>query len=344
MDQPVRRQDSDESSIDFGEARISGSERLFYRRFNDRIVSLCRSLPDSAQTDAILFLMRYCGIVPHEGLDFFRHYYPPAWSILYWLCHKKGGPAPGRLSKGDVSNAVTAHSMALFLHSLDDHLLDGQIPVSLLTLLLRSQAWRSMDEAFRNLGAGVAGGMRTAEAYTDGYCTATEGSREPDSLDSYCDLFRKQMGIGMVAPVLVCMKTARPSGFTRDIGTAYGSFGVAWRLLDDIRDLEADIRKGLPSALYFCLPRRMRASWKNAIPEGKTPCPDSTNEILDYIREHGLIGRIKERVCAELTSAASTVETHHMRGLASEFRSLARPLITRDGAGETSNGETGVHR
>jgi hypothetical protein len=55
------------------------------------------------------------------------------------------------LDEGDVTNAVTAQSMAMFLHSLDDHLVDGQVSVTPLTLFLRSQAWTIMTRAFCNL-------------------------------------------------------------------------------------------------------------------------------------------------------------------------------------------------
>ena len=42
---------------------------------------------------------------------------------------------------------------------------------------------------------------------------------------------------GMIAPILLSMKMTGISDFTRDIEIAYGSFGIAWRLLDDIRDI-----------------------------------------------------------------------------------------------------------
>ena len=48
-------------TTDFGRITLSKMERHFYRRFSDQIISLCRSLPESAQTDSILFLMQYSG-------------------------------------------------------------------------------------------------------------------------------------------------------------------------------------------------------------------------------------------------------------------------------------------
>ena len=60
--------------------------------------------------------------------------------------------------------------------------------------------------------------------------------------------------------------------------------------------------------------------------EDRAAAKDSTNAILNHILEHRLIDKIKERICAELETAASIVEAHNMTGLAREFRCLAHPL------------------
>ncbi|MGO9571492.1 MAG: hypothetical protein ACLP5H_28550 [Desulfomonilaceae bacterium] len=224
------------NTIDFGKCKLSKMERTFYRRFSNEIVSLCRSLPKSVQTDSILFLMQYAGVNLGDALDFFANYYPPTWSILYWLSHDHTLPTE-RLKEGDVTNAVAAQSMAMFLHSLDDHLTDRQIPVSPLTLLLRSQAWTIMNLACCNLAEGEPAGERTVRSFIDDYYSSIQDSKGLKSLDSYCDLFRRQMAIGMIAPILLSMKLTGISDFTRDIEIAYGSFGIAWRLLDDIKDI-----------------------------------------------------------------------------------------------------------
>jgi hypothetical protein len=43
------------SEINFGEVDLSSEEEEFRRKFNHVIIALCKSLPDSIQTDAILF-------------------------------------------------------------------------------------------------------------------------------------------------------------------------------------------------------------------------------------------------------------------------------------------------
>ena len=300
-------------------------EKAFYERFNVEILSLCKSLPNSVQTDALLFLTQYSGITLGEELDFFSNYYPPAWSILYWLSHYDTLAAK-RLKARDVTSAVTAQSMAMLLHSLDDHLTDNQISVSPLTLLMRSQAWRIMNRAFCNLAEGLPGGNRKLRRFIDDYYSGIQDLEGPKSLDTYCDRFRKQMAMGMVAPTLLSMKMTGGSDFTRDLQIAYGSFGISWRLLDDIRDISDDMQKGAHSAIYLCLPKKLRTHWINCTLKNQGFAKAAQKCILSYILEHKVIVKVKDRICDELETAAAIVETHGLKGLAREFQCLARPL------------------
>jgi hypothetical protein len=247
------------------------------------------------------------------------------WSILYWLS-RDFIPRKKRLKQADITNAVTAQSMAMFLHSLDDHLTDGQVSVSHLTLLIRSQAWTIMKRAFCNLAEGVPEGRRTVQSFTDDYYSSIQDSKGQQSLGSYCDLFPRQIALGTIAPILLSMKMTGISDFTRDIQMAHGSFGIAWRLLDDIRDIRSDIQKRSHSAIYLCLPKNLRIHWNHNTFRNRTAARDCTHAILTHILEHSLIDKIKERICAELETAASIVEAHDLTGLAREFRSLAHPL------------------
>jgi hypothetical protein len=215
--------------------------------------------------------------------------------------------------------------MAMFLHSLDDHLTDGQVAVSPLTLLLRSHAWMIMNRAFRNLAEGLPAGGRTVRSFIDDYYSSIQNSKVIRSLDHYCNLFRKQMATWMIAPILLSMKMNGISDFTRDVEIAYGSFGIAWRLLDDIRDIGDDIQKGSHSAIYLCLPKRLKNLWKKNS-GNRAVSLAATKSILAYVLEHGTVDMIKDRVCTELDMAASIVETYKMRGFARELRCLAHPL------------------
>ena len=317
-------------TMDFGKGELSAGESSFYRLFDNDILSLSGSLPRSVRTESMIFLMKYSGVLLDGKPDFFANFYPPAWSILYWLTQHSPAAAE-RLEEEDVTSAVAGHCMAMFLHSLDDHLIDRQIPVSPLTLLLRSQAWAIMNRAFGSLAKRVPAGERTVRKFTDRYYSSVQGSANPRSLDGYCDHFRKQMAMGMIAPVLLSMKMTGISDFTRDLESAYGSFGVAWRLLDDIRDMRGDIGKGIRSSVYYCLSKQVKARWNNNLIRNRNGVEHCARTILAQIREAKVIDRIKSRICAELKTAARKADQHQLKGLAYEFRCLARPLTGRGG-------------
>jgi hypothetical protein len=218
------------SEIDFGAVNLSDTEKEFCSELNNEIVSLCKSLPESTQTDALLLFMRYFRIPFGQGLSFFRNYYVPAWSTIYWLI--QSAPEGKGLAQEDRQNAKIAHSMAMFLHPFDDHLNDGQLPVTHLALLLRSQLWMIMNNAFSRLADGIDGGKEIVQGLIDDYYSSIRSSKDNLSLDNYCDLFRKQMATWLIVPVLMTKKMTTNEEFTDAIQTAYGSFGIAWRLLD----------------------------------------------------------------------------------------------------------------
>lgn len=316
---------NDCKTMNFGLIILSKKEYQFYLLFSKEVFAFCRSLPKSAQTDSILFLMKYGGINLGEKIDFFANYKTPTWSILYWLIHSHTLPTH-RLKKADITNAITAHSMAMLLHSLDDHLIDNQIPVSPITLLLRTQAWIIMNRAFTNLSDGLPGGAEILEGFIDDYYSDLMDSKKPVNLDGYCHQFRKQMAIGMVVPILLSMKMNEKPDFIKDLELAFGSFGIAWRLLDDIQDMGRDFEKGTRSAIYLCLPKKLKTLWNNKALKGGPVGRDSTSVIFDYILEQHLVDKIKERIDSELESASAKVEAHGLSGLANEFKLLARPL------------------
>ena len=312
------------SEINFGEVDLSSEEEEFRRKFNHVIIALCKSLPESTQTDAILFFTQYLVTPIGRELNFFKNYYAPALSILYWLIRTHSGDK--RLNPEDIKSAVTAHAMALFLHPLDDHLHDGQLPATHLTMLLRSQSWMFMNTALNHLTRGVKGGENTVRGFIDDYYVSIGRSEGIQALDSYCDLFRKQMATWFIVPVLMTKKMAADENLTHAVQTAYGSFGIAWRLLDDLKDIEIDMLNGNHSAIYICLPEHLQRYWDKGTPEKEN---GQSEIILDYIHEHRVIDSITERLCSELESAASIVDGYHMNSLAQEFRCLLRPLKNR---------------
>jgi hypothetical protein len=312
------------SAIRFGNIDIGGKTE-FYHRFNSQVSALCRSLPASMQTKAMMFLMEYGRMQVGEPLDFFKYYYAPAWSAIYWLTAAPDVSVV--LSEKEMDNALCAQAMAMLLHSFDDHLVDGGIMVSHLTLLIRGQAWRRMNEAVKRFCADLPGGSDIAQGLIDNYYIGITELATPPDLDAYCELFRKQMATWLVMPVLTARKTGGSGEFITDLRRAYESFGIAWRLLDDIQDLEADMADGTRSAVYVCLDDSGHALWDARGQSKGRAALKSSEKICTIIQKAKVLEKIAERIVRELENAAGLADRIELHGLAEEYRVLAGPVV-----------------
>ncbi len=312
--------------VDFGRVILEPEAEVFLKNLNTDFLSLLQAIPGTVRTEAALFLLKHAGSLLPQQPNLFRHYYPPSWSILYWIVRKRlrDHEIPDETL---VKNARAGHIRAMYLHSLDDHLNDGDLPVSHLALLIRSQAWLEMKTAFEQMALSIDGGHETIERLIDEYYGSVCGPQHLDeSLDGYCHGFIRQMSTCFIAPSLL-MKTM---GFEDDhidrvIG-AYGSFGVAWRLLDDVRDIEADLQQSAPSAVYICLSGKMKACWNKGV-GGKTDADQKRiRTICRHIEDNRICERVLQQVCTEMESAAVQAENCGLEGLAMELRCLLKPL------------------
>jgi hypothetical protein len=216
--------------------------------------------------------------------------------------------------------------MAMFLHAFDDHLTDGQLPVTHLALLMRSQSWMIMNRAFERLASGEEKGAAIVRDFINDYYSSIDTSDETESLDCYCALFRNQMATWMIVPILLARRICADEEYSRSIQAAYSSFGIAWRLLDDLQDIEQDMINGVHSSIYVCLNEDLRCCWDEDTEEKKDQNNDYVQTILSYVLEKKVIDTIMERACDELESAAAIADSCSMSGLAGEFRCLLKPL------------------
>lgn len=309
-------------SVRFGQVALNGALKTFRHEMNAEIMALLRSLPEATHTDAVVFLMRHCGTPIFPRFNYFRNYYAPAWSIIYWL--HQGCNHTARLTSRDFRDAKTIQAMALFMHPLDDHLNDGQLPASHLHVLIRSQAWMRMNLATTRLAAGVTDGPGRVADLLDAYYAAIGSSPADETMDGYCKHFRAQMATGLIAPSLLGSKLGCDDDFVATLLDAYASFGIAWRLIDDLQDFENDMVSGSHSAIYFGLPMASRALWDLALRDRN---PSHYNHIRSVVRDRGIGEMTRERIRCELTAAASKMARLRLEGLADEIRCLATPLM-----------------
>ncbi len=311
------------SQIDFGTVNLSREEEEFRGELNREMLTFCQYLPKSIRTEAALFLVEYLHTSLIGCVNFVNYFYAPAWSILFWL--HRFCPDNRKLNL-KMKDAKTGHAMAMFLHALDDHLTDGQLPVTHLALLIRSQSWMVMNQAFERLARGVEKGAAIVCDLIDDYYSSIGKSDASESLDSYCKFFRKQMATWLIVPILLVRRISTNEEFSRSIQSAYYSFGIAWRLLDDLQDIEKDMMKGIHSSLYTCLPGEIRKGWDRVKEEKADGNGGCAGRVLNYVLASGIIDRIKQKICSELESAASRADSCDMTGFADELRCLLTPL------------------
>jgi hypothetical protein len=309
------------AKLRFGAVSARPELDAFRGELNRELIDLMQSLPAVLHADTVVFFLHDLKIAILPQFDYFRNYFTPAWSIVFWLERLPVRTAP--LAEADRQDARTAHAMALFLHLLDDHLNDGQLQASHLALLLRSQAWRRMHQALEGLRAGVATGAGIVEGALEAYYGSIGAPPAPATLEGYCAHFRDQMATGTIVPLLMASKMGYDKNFDDALVAAYGGFGVAWRLLDDWQDLEEDMRSGCRSAVYFAAPADIRRLW-DGTPAGDPA--DRHQKIRTLLHRYGIGDLLKQKINAELTVAAATLERIHLAGLAEELRCLAGPL------------------
>lgn len=312
------------SCLHFGSVVLSREKREFCNRLNHEIFRLTRSLPESTQADALMLLMSFSSSSYGGTTDFLKICHVPTWSILYWLV--EFCPTPPGIKRTQVKDACTAHSLAIFLHYMDDHLNDGQMNASHLSLLLRSQSWMMMNHAWSRLSAGNEKAQEIIKNHLNDYYSSVCGNEQTGSLDDYCSLFRKQMATGLITPVLLARMIREEDALAHAVQRAYGSFGVAWRLLDDINDIETDMMKGQRSAVYIHLSKEMKSLWDRIPGMNADKHAGSVQAIIEYIRKNSVIDHLRLSLCNELEAAASLADEIHLEGLADEFRCLVRPL------------------
>jgi len=313
------------SQINFGTVNLSREEEAFRGELNRAMVSLCYNLPQSMRFKAAKLLWEYLKAFS-KGFNFVNYFYAPAWTILFWL--NRSCPKYRELDPKYMKDAKTGHTMAMFLHAFDDHLTDGEWPVTHLALLMRSQSWMIMSQAYDSLAKGVENGAAIVRGFIDDYYSSIATSDER-SLDCYCAIFRKQMATCLIVPILMAKMICQDEAFSRSIQSAYSSFGIAWRLLDDVQDIKKDMIKGVHSAIYVCLNDNLRGWWDKDSEEKEGENNDYSQTIMSYVLEKKVIDTIMERACSELESATSIAESCNMPGLADEFRCLMKPLEKR---------------
>lgn len=259
---------------------------------NQQIPELCTELPPSIGTRALLYIQNHMVQNGLSGiLSFYDKFFPPAWTSLYWSRHHTN------FFPEDVFlNAIRAQSMALFLHIFDDHLVDGELPMGFLPLQIRTAAWQRFHRYTELVFEHFSSGRDIPDYFLNEYFAGVCDPSPPDTLEDYEHRFRKQIATWLIHPYHFVHHGGKEKAdlFRR----AYESFGVAWRILDDIWDIEVDALQGVRTAVYYLLDDEARRAWLE-----RPLNPESAASIQRSLKENGVLDQLLNRIHNELSDA-----------------------------------------
>jgi len=280
-------------------------------RLEAKLALAVGDLPPAMAKEAAGELKMYAGHRPR----FIDLFYVPIWSFLHWIPVAHPGMDAGALEK-----AQEAHALSLFLHLWDDHLSDAQLLPNLMRLQLRAVAWERYCAAVRSLAAMVPGGDEIATRLIHGYLTSCHQPPPATDQKSFSDRFIQQIGIWLVVPTLLGHLTGGPNR-ARELCAVIEAFAVAWRMIDDVQDIDKDIVSGQQNAVWFELNAPGRQAWEYcriASAGGARPEPTTWQIATNTICGGALQSTLRQVV--DLLSQAETLAAKAgWTGLATEM-------------------------
>jgi hypothetical protein len=308
------------TDIKFDAISMTENEKLVLKKLNEELIGLCSALPASLQNQAMLFLFKYSGFSPDQPFDFFKLFYVPTWSFIHWF--EIYYPS---LNDHQIQNAIRAQAMAMFLHLLDDHLVDGQNNTDNLMLQLRTEAWMRYKNALTSLSSLVKNdGDTLILEMINRYFSGIHQPPSPENLEDFLTISRKQVATWIIAPLLLLKKSGETENTLQDLQKAFEAYFLAWRILDDVQDFTSDLRNGEKSSFFYILPEEQQMHWFNCkgIDADDLQGIPSYKVLSEYIKDNDLFYILIKRVCTELTTASKLCLKHGWNEIAEQYSAM----------------------
>jgi hypothetical protein len=317
------------AAINFGAVVLDVTQTRWLDLMNRGIVDLCRTMPAAMQDSALLAIQKhFTGFQLKNLLNFFTKFYVPSWSLIAWMY-----PPPGvvtdlatdrsmaSLSVTEQEDAIVAQGLAYFLHMLDDHIADGQIPISHLLLQLRTHAWTRFTQTAAQLALPLENGSAIIQTTLDRYFAGIHDRRAVEGLAAYTEQFRQQLSTTLVMPLVIAHRTGSA---IVPMQQSYEAFCIAWRLLDDLRDCAEDTFAGQKSAIYHLLTPQYQALWAECV--GQDDTAPAWRSLKSHLETSGILPTLVQETIGYLETAAQQAETAGLVPYAQEMLALSLPL------------------
>jgi len=300
------------AALGFGEPERGPAVLALRDNLELRLHATMAPLPAALRSEAISLIDAYGG-GPRRFIGLF---YQPVWSYLAWL------PLDGAIAPDLLGAARTAQALGLFLHLWDDHLCDGQLKVDQLRLQMRTLAWMDYVAAAGRLCAACAPGSGAVESATGTYLSAIHAETGVPDLAAFRARFTRQVAIWTLVPRLIGTALGGPG--TGDILVAIvEAFSDAWRLMDDVQDVEGDLLAGVHSAVWHALDADGRAAWDDcrarSLAAGVLD-PASWATLHAFLQAPACVPHLLVQVYDSIERAAALADGQGWTGYAAELR------------------------
>lgn len=271
--------------VHYAHLPISSEQLAVRQRMHQLVVQFFqKEMPADLGKAATDLLLKYA-----SGYgDFFVLFYTYIWSFLYWIPKQLNFKAPDALLRG--------HGLTLFLHLLDDHLKDGQLPSKMLTLQMRTLTWQQIKED----ASSAQRFFKTEVEFDkkmDTYLVALHQQATHPNLETYLSVFPAEISIWTIFPSLI-----NGSDFNSiALCTSIENFALSWRLIDDLADIEEDLPQNNPSAVWHALDDFGKAHWV-AFPTSKNK-NQHLSELINIIKSQFIVERLLQKATVYLENA-----------------------------------------
>ncbi|ASS76544.1 hypothetical protein CIG75_17305 [Tumebacillus algifaecis] len=296
------------TGIEFGGVREAPPIAQLRGELNQHLFALTADLPEPLCAEAHQVLRGYSG---GDG-DFYRLFYTPIWSFLHWVPEASGQAADAIL----LQEAQKAHAMSLFLYLWDDHLSDHLLPVDLLRLQVRTLAWQSFASRSRSLCKRIGTNPSLPDWHANSYLASLHRPRHVLNLEDYCQQFQQQVSIWTVVPYLLGSVVGGDESASA-LARLIMNFAVAWRLLDDVQDIEHDLLRGTESAVWIELDPSGKELW--AACHSQPQSAEAWAELVQHIQGSGCLQRLLHLIDCNLQTASATAAAQGWFGIVQEL-------------------------
>lgn len=260
-----------------GEPTLLSHEESLRKEMNASLFLLCREMPYPLQNPSTIFILNYGRNKDHR-VDYFSNY--PYALISFLQDALESSPPHLR------QDAVHAHALSLFLHSLDDHIHDADLAADHLLLHLRTTAWRNMEYAMQSLDESEEK-LKIIDEKIDEYFSSIYNPTPPKNIQDFLILSRSQSATWQITPMLL----ASDHPTQTYVAQAVAAFMEIYRIQDDLEDLEKDILTGQQNSIYHSLTPPLQQLYLDI---QHAPQSRQQNLIDDLNAEMKRLGVIKE--------------------------------------------------